>query len=94
MTQPKTTLIQGVGWPEVGEWPTRFEHKEKPKRVIQKKPKVKAEPKPAPKPKAQDICEVKVKDGVFQHPKQGRTLKRPSLEPKQIFYFSKARSST
>ena len=56
----KTVLVEGVGWPEVGEWPVRFEHKEKPKRVI----------KPKAKPKAVDLCEVKVKKGVFQHPVQ------------------------
>ena len=26
MTVVKTTLIEGVGWPEVGEWPHRFKH--------------------------------------------------------------------
>ena len=36
MTQVvKTTLIEGVGWPEVGEWPHRFKHDYvKPVRVI------------------------------------------------------------
>ena len=74
----KTVLIQGVGWPEVGEWPTHYEHKEKPKRVIQKKPKA-AAAKKAAAPKTPDI------------PKQNAKLKRPSLEPKEFFIFSRAR---
>ena len=30
MSTVKTTLIEGVGWPEVGEWPHRFIHASKP----------------------------------------------------------------
>ena len=26
----KTTLVEGVAWPEVGEWPNRFKHASKP----------------------------------------------------------------
>ena len=36
----KTTLIEGVGWPEVGEWPRRFKHESKPIRVFKPKKKV------------------------------------------------------
>ena len=66
MTQPKTTLVPGVPWPEVGEWPTRFTHAEKPKRVIK------------PKAKAVDLCEAKVKKGVFQHPVQAE--RKPAVK--------------
>ena len=34
MTIIKTTLIAGVGWPEVGEWPRRFKHESKPVRIF------------------------------------------------------------
>lgn len=34
MNTVKTTLIAGVGWPEVGEWPRRFKHESKPIRVF------------------------------------------------------------
>jgi hypothetical protein len=32
----KTTLVEGVGWPEVGEWPHRFKHASKPIRNVGK----------------------------------------------------------
>ena len=40
MTVVKTTLIEGVGWPEVGEWPHRFKHESKPIRIFKPKKKV------------------------------------------------------
>ena len=77
----KTVLVEGVGWPEVGEWPVeekpKFKHAQKPVRVI--KPKAKPKPKPAPvpvpAPKAEAVCEVVVNEGVFMHPR-GNKVRR------------------
>lgn len=105
----KTVLIEGVGWPEVGEWPARFKHEEKPKRVFKRKevceakgdgtfhhPK-QAKPrkpvKPVPKSTALDaaIKQIETGDVKSKHKHAAKNFKRPSLEPKAFFVFSRAR---
>ena len=92
----KTVLVEGVGWPEVGEWPVRFEHKEKPKRVIK--------PKAKPKPKEPELRifrdhelaaarkQLETGEAKSKHKHAAKNVKRPNLAPKEFFIFSKARS--
>ena len=94
----KTVLAPGAPWPKPEDWPVPFKHEQKPIRKVA--PKKKPTPKP-PKPprEKQKLSEAVVENGVFKHPKddpvakQRDAIKSLSLEPKQIFYFSKAKAT-
>lgn len=87
----KTTLVPGVPWPEVGEWPTkaRTPTKGKAKQTDKNFEKWASKKKDALITGA-DLG-LSVKQEMKQKQKKAEVYKLPDLAPKQIFYYSKAK---
>ena len=92
MNEVKTTLVPGVPWPEVGEWPTRTTpSKVKAKQTDKNFEKWTKKKKDALITGA-DLG-LSIKQTIKQKVKKAEVYKRPDLAPKEFFIFQKARPS-
>ena len=97
--QPKTTLVAGAPWPEVGEWPVA---KEKTPSKVKAKATDENYEKWTKKNKDALVTGSKLGMSIKQEIKQKtkkvkvkkpEVYKRPDLAPKEFFIFQKARPS-
>ena len=92
MNEVKTTLVPGVPWPEVGEWPTKTTpHKVKAKQTDKNFEKWVKKKKDALITGA-DLG-LSIKQEIKQKVKKAEVYKRPDLAPKEFFIFQKAKAS-
>ena len=90
--QPRTTLVPGVPWPEVGEWPTRTTpSKVKAKATDDKFEMWKKKKKDALITGAE--LGLSIKQEIKQKIKKAEVYKRPSLEPREFHIYQKAKVS-
>ena len=93
MNEVKTTLVPGVPWPEVGEWPVKLRTPSK----VKAKQTDKNFEKWAKKKKDALITGadlgLSIKQEIKQKVKKAEVYKRPDLAPKEFFIFQKAKPS-
>lgn len=93
MNEVKTTLVPGAPWPEVGEWPvkTKTPTKVKAKQTDDNFEKWTKKKKDALVTGA--TLGLSIKQTIKAKVKKAEVYKRPDLEPKAFFIYSKARVS-
>ena len=89
----KTTLVPGVPWPEVGEWPVKLRTPSKVKAKATDENYEKWKKKDALVTGADLGLSIKKEIQQKVKVKKPEVYKRPDLAPKEFFIFQKARPS-